>query len=66
MTLIEDIIKLSRLDEDELRAEFAPVELHGLCEAVLGELAAKAEKIAGDAFAYGRGNGRKRLRTRAL
>ena len=44
LTLIEDIIKLSRLDEDELRAEFAPVELHGLCEAVLGELAAKAEK----------------------
>lgn len=44
LTLIEDIIKLSRLDEDELRAEFAPVELHALCEAVLGELAAKAEK----------------------
>ena len=43
----EDIPKFAgriRKEAYELRAEFAPVELHGLCEAVLGELAAKAEK----------------------
>ena len=44
LTLIEDIIKLSRLDEDELRAEFAPVELHALCSSVLESLSAKAQR----------------------
>lgn len=44
LTLIEDIIKLSQLDEDELRAEFVPVELSELCKSVLQELSQKAEK----------------------
>lgn len=44
LTLIEDIIKLSQLDEDELRAEFVPVELSELCQSVLQELSQKAEK----------------------
>lgn len=44
LTLIEDIIKLSQLDEDELRAEFVPVELSALCQSVLQELSQKAEK----------------------
>lgn len=44
LTLIEDIIKLSQLDEDELRAEFVPVELSALCQNVLQELSQKAEK----------------------
>lgn len=44
LTLIEDIIKLSQLDEDELRAEFVPVELSELCQNVLQELSQKAEK----------------------
>lgn len=44
LTLIEDIIKLSQLDEDELRAEFVPVELSELCKNVLQELSQKAEK----------------------
>lgn len=46
LTLIEDIIKLSQLDEDELRAEFVPVELSALCQSVLQELAQKAEKAS--------------------
>ena len=44
LTLIEDIIKLSQLDEDELRAEFVPVELSALCQSVLQKLSQKAEK----------------------
>ena len=44
LTLIEDIIKLSQLDEDELRAEFVPVELSELCQNVLQGLSQKAEK----------------------
>lgn len=44
LTLIEDIIKLSQLDEDELRAEFVPVKLSELCQSVLQELSQKAEK----------------------
>lgn len=44
LTLIEDIIKLSQLDEDELKAEFVPVDLYALCDTVLQELAPKAQK----------------------
>lgn len=44
LTLIEDIIKLSQLDEDELRAEFMPVDLYALCETVVQELTPKAQK----------------------
>ncbi len=45
LTLIEDIIKLSRLDEKNLKAEFEPVELHELCENVKQQLSKKARKL---------------------
>ncbi len=45
LTLIEDIIKLSQLDEDELQAEFVPVDLYALCETVVQELTPKAQKM---------------------
>ncbi|MDP4132587.1 MAG: ATP-binding protein [Bacillota bacterium] len=44
LTLIEDIIKLSRLDEEGLKDEFIPVDLYALSEAVITELKDKAEK----------------------
>ncbi len=45
LTLIEDIIKLSRLDEKNLKAEFEAVELYGLCEKVVSQLSDKAKKL---------------------
>lgn len=53
--LIEDILRLSRLDEGGMQSQFEPVELRGLCESVRGRLAEKAEKngvsitVAGEA-----------------
>lgn len=48
LTLIEDIIKLSRLDEKNLKAEFESVELYGLCEKVASQLSGKAKKLGID------------------
>lgn len=43
LSLIEDIINLSRLDEGDLRAQFAPVELSAVCREAALRLADKAE-----------------------
>ena len=43
LTLIQDIIKLSRLDEQDMKNEFQPVDLYTLSETVLNELKGKAE-----------------------
>lgn len=43
ISLIEDIIKLSRLDEDGLKNEFEPVDLYLLAEKVISSLACKAQ-----------------------
>ncbi|MEA4831124.1 MAG: ATP-binding protein [Oscillospiraceae bacterium] len=43
LSLIDDIIKLSRLDESELKNEFSEVDLYKLCEKVIDELAQKAK-----------------------
>ncbi len=45
LTLIEDIIKLSRLDEKNLKAEFEPVDLYELCRTVKDQLSEKAAKL---------------------
>ena len=42
LTLIEDIIKLSRLDEEGLSNEFTVVDLYRLAGQVIGELSGKA------------------------
>lgn len=44
LTLIQDIIKLSQLDENSIKAEFENVELRAVCEAVISELENKAAK----------------------
>ncbi|MBQ8399415.1 MAG: PAS domain S-box protein [Clostridia bacterium] len=44
LTLIEDIIKLSRLDEGQIRAQFEAVELKALAESVLSRLTQKAAR----------------------
>ena len=44
LTLIQDIIKLSQLDENSIKAEFENVELRAVCEAVISELEDKAAK----------------------
>ena len=46
LTLIEDIIKLSQLDEDELRAEFVPVELSELVKMCCRNFPKKRKKRA--------------------
>lgn len=51
LVLIEDIIKLSRLDEDDLRQQFEPTDLDAICRNVGSDLAAKA-KSAGIDFSY--------------
>lgn len=43
LTLIEDIIKLSRLDEQDLRKEFSPVDLLAISKRVINELTIKAD-----------------------
>lgn len=43
LSLIEDIIKLSKLDESELKNEFAPVNLFEVAKTVVSELSYKAE-----------------------
>ncbi len=43
LVLIEDIIKLSRLDEEGLQQEFEQVELDKICETVIAELGCKAK-----------------------
>ncbi len=43
ISLIEDIIKLSRLDEGGLRNEFEPVNLYALSEKVIASLTGKAQ-----------------------
>ncbi len=43
LSLIEDIIRLSRLDETEDQTEFEPVELYGICRSVTENLSSKAE-----------------------
>ena len=45
LTLIEDIIKLSRLDEKELVSEFERVDLYEICSAVIERLSVKAQKL---------------------
>ncbi len=45
LTLIEDIIKLSRLDEKNLIAEFEKVDLYELCTSVIERLSKKAQKL---------------------
>lgn len=42
LTLIEDIIRLSRLDEGDSKPEFEEIELCELCKSVIGELSEKA------------------------
>lgn len=42
LELIRDVITLSQLDEQDLRNRFTEVDLRGLCNRVLDELAAKA------------------------
>lgn len=44
LLLIEDIIKLSRLDEAELINQFEPVSLLDICKTVVNELTDKAKK----------------------
>ena len=48
LTLIQDIIKLSQLDENSIRAEFEDVDLRAVCEDVISELEDKArdKKVA--------------------
>ena len=48
LTLIEDIIKLSRLDEKNLMAEFEKVNLLELCTSVTERLSEKAERLGVD------------------
>lgn len=43
LALIEDIIKLSRMDERDLDQEFAEVDLSELCESVINNLSEKAK-----------------------
>lgn len=43
LTLIGDIIKLSRLDEQDLRAQFAPVDMAEVCGEAVRELEESAE-----------------------
>lgn len=42
LALIEDIIKISRLDEDGFRGEFERVDLEDVCRTVVAELGCKA------------------------
>ncbi len=51
--LIEDIIKLSRLDEKDITKEFAPVNLLALAEIVKTELALKAKEKKVSVEVYG-------------
>lgn len=46
LSLIEDIIKLSRLDEGEIQNEFTSVNLKSLSEKVASELAQKAASLS--------------------
>ena len=43
LALIEDIIKISRLDEDGFRQEFERVDLEDVCRTVIAELGCKAK-----------------------
>ena len=45
LTLIEDIIKLSRLDEKDFVSEFEQVDLYEICTAVIERLSSKAQKL---------------------
>ena len=45
LTLIEDIIELSKLDENEVKEEFSLINLYILCQKVLTELQPKADKL---------------------
>ena len=44
LTLIQDIIKLSQLDENSIKAEFENVNIKSICKDVISELEEKAEK----------------------
>lgn len=44
LTLMEDIIHLSRLDEEGIKNNFVPVDLYKMSEKVISELKDKAEK----------------------
>ena len=44
ITLIRDIIKLSQLDENSIKAEFENVNIKSVCEDVISELEDKADK----------------------
>lgn len=44
LTLIRDIIKLSQLDENSIKAEFENVNIKSVCEDVISELEDKADK----------------------
>ncbi len=43
LSLIEDIIRLSRLDEGEIQQNFTPVDLGIVCKTVISELSEKAK-----------------------
>jgi len=43
LSLIEDIIKLSKLDEGGLKQEFRKTDLYEICESVVSELSQKAQ-----------------------
>lgn len=43
LSLIEDIIKLSKLDEGKLKKQFVPVDLYELSQTVVSELTQKAQ-----------------------
>lgn len=43
LALIQDIIRISRLDENEVKPEFEQVELEQVCRTVAAELACKAD-----------------------
>lgn len=42
LSLIEDIIKISRLDEGDLKSQFEPVDLESVCHSVVQQLEDKA------------------------
>ncbi|MFA7673979.1 MAG: ATP-binding protein [Clostridia bacterium] len=44
LSVIEDIIKLSRLDEQDLKQEFTNVELSALCRSIITQLTEKASQ----------------------
>lgn len=44
ITLVDDILKLSKLDEDSVPAEYEAIDLYGVCQDIADSLHAAAEK----------------------